>query len=111
MPKQSEPGSGAIYIHDSSQGCRLQIRGTLDARLAPELLQVWETTRSIGPAILIDLKSAGPITAEGEKALEYLRASGARIHFHKPPSSRTLTCYLPLWMTAFLCAMFPGHRS
>ncbi|MBC7927456.1 MAG: hypothetical protein H7039_17550 [Bryobacteraceae bacterium] len=111
MPKQSDPGSGAIYIHDSSQVCRLQIRGTLDARLAPELVQVWETTRSIGPSIVIDLESAGPVTAEGENALQYLRASGARMQFPKPPSSRTLTRYLPFRMNAFLCAMFPGHRS
>lgn len=69
---------GEIYIHDTGQSLWLQVRGPLDRSLVQELLQVWETSRSVGKrTYFIDLKVAGMISAEGMEALNSLHASGA----------------------------------
>lgn len=72
--------SSGIYIHDNSQSLRIQVRGPLSGALVPELLQVWETSRSIGQRLyLLDLRSVGPVSAEGVEALDFLGRSGVQL--------------------------------
>ena len=73
------PTSG-IYIHDASQCLRIQVCGPLGDDSVRELLQIWETARSIGPKLhLLDLRAAGPVSTNGRQAIQILRAAGVSL--------------------------------
>jgi hypothetical protein len=72
--------AGGVYIHDTGKSLCIQVRGPLEGNLVPELMQIWETSRSIGHrSYLLDLKAAGPVSTEGMEALDFLRVAGVRL--------------------------------
>jgi hypothetical protein len=94
---------GVIYIHDTGRSLCIQVRGPLSGALVPELLQVWETSRSIQQRVhVLDLKAAGPFSREGVKALDFLHASGVRLLWPEDtPRSQRRTPLLSALRTFF----------
>jgi hypothetical protein len=66
-----------IYVQDASPSHHAQVCGPLGGDSVQELLQIWETARSIGPKLhLLHLRAAGPVSTNGRQAIQILRAAG-----------------------------------
>lgn len=102
MSRYRVPAIG-IYVHDASQSLRAQVCGSLGGNSAQELLQVWDTTRSIGPKLyLLPLRAAGPVPNNGRQVIRILRAAGVKpLWPHQDGRFEQTQPWLAAWQTLF----------
>lgn len=84
----------SIFIHDNSTEFRLEVRGTLDARVGSELVEIYRTARTTVrnvPAIL-DLRKVQSMEEAGHDSIELLQAQGMFVQ--RPVPASEPTCWL-----------------